>query len=332
MDSSEIIGNAARAGAVTWSASGHITNCLFEQNGGFSDEEVTSHLQCDEPSATITRCIFRQNIPGTISVFLSSGGTFLLPAFLGNVVEDNVTTIVTGTIALFAGGGELSYNLVRNNTNIRGGAVYVTDGSTVRIHHNWFEGNATTDSSTSSAVATFGNTHPVLDSNVFVHNHGQAVGWFVLPPDHPSIFAQYNWWGSDTGPYHPMLNPAGQGDTLLQDSIHFIPWLTAPPDTSMPNAVRERPSMRPPTTWRLMTLWPNPFNGEIQMAFAGFADEDFEINLYNIIGQNMDRIHQGPLTGGTLIYHAPPTLSSGVYFVRAASRNWAEHRKVVLLK
>ena len=40
-----------------------------------------------------------------------------------------------------------------------------------------------------------------------------------------SIDAKYNWWGDDSGPYHPTKNPLGKGDNV-SDYVDFIPWLT----------------------------------------------------------------------------------------------------------
>jgi len=36
--------------------------------------------------------------------------------------------------------------------------------------------------------------------------------------------ARYNWWGDQSGPYHPAINPTGLGDKV-SDYVSFIPWL-----------------------------------------------------------------------------------------------------------
>lgn len=40
------------------------------------------------------------------------------------------------------------------------------------------------------------------------------------------INARYNWWGDDSGPYHPTLNPDGLGNRV-SDRVLFEPWLLA---------------------------------------------------------------------------------------------------------
>ncbi|MCK4614445.1 MAG: right-handed parallel beta-helix repeat-containing protein, partial [Thermoplasmata archaeon] len=42
-----------------------------------------------------------------------------------------------------------------------------------------------------------------------------------------TINATYNWWGHETGPYHPTNNSEGKGDNVT-DYVEFDPWLTAP--------------------------------------------------------------------------------------------------------
>ena len=43
-----------------------------------------------------------------------------------------------------------------------------------------------------------------------------------------TIDAEYNFWGDSTGPYHPNLNPSGQGNPV-SNYVDFIPWLKFPP-------------------------------------------------------------------------------------------------------
>jgi len=40
-----------------------------------------------------------------------------------------------------------------------------------------------------------------------------------------TVDAEGNWWGDDSGPYHPTLNPTGTGDEV-SDYVDFDPWVT----------------------------------------------------------------------------------------------------------
>ena len=44
-----------------------------------------------------------------------------------------------------------------------------------------------------------------------------------------SVVATNNWWGHPSGPYHPSLNPEGNGNPV-SDYVIFNPWLTRPKD------------------------------------------------------------------------------------------------------
>ncbi|HCP32002.1 TPA: hypothetical protein DIT45_01940 [Candidatus Acetothermia bacterium] len=47
-------------------------------------------------------------------------------------------------------------------------------------------------------------------------------------PAQGTVDARWNWWGYVSGPYHPDLNPEGEGDEV-SDGIEFTPWLDSPP-------------------------------------------------------------------------------------------------------
>jgi hypothetical protein len=100
------------------------------------------------------------------------------------------------------------------------------------------------------------------------------------------------------------------------------------PDDYLP--VREPGAI--PATWVLADVYPNPFNSSLIMVLAGFARDDFEIGLYNLLGQHVDVVHRGALTGGQIHYLAPPYLASGVYLLSARDKQSVQTKKVILLK
>ncbi len=46
-----------------------------------------------------------------------------------------------------------------------------------------------------------------------------------LSASSPTVDAKWNWWGHNSGPYHPTMNPNGQG-SYVSDNVLFHPWLT----------------------------------------------------------------------------------------------------------
>lgn len=57
--------------------------------------------------------------------------------------------------------------------------------------------------------------------NNFIGNINYGV-WNTYTAE--TVNAAYNWWGNETGPHHPTLNPTGYGDNV-SDNANFIPWL-----------------------------------------------------------------------------------------------------------
>jgi hypothetical protein len=69
------------------------------------------------------------------------------------------------------------------------------------------------------------NSEPQIHNNDIVGN--TECGVYNETPDDWIVYAEDNWWGHETGPYHPELNPDGQGD-CVSDGVVFGPWLLEP--------------------------------------------------------------------------------------------------------
>lgn len=65
-----------------------------------------------------------------------------------------------------------------------------------------------------------GNANPTINNNNILDNQ-----WGVFNATTQTVNAIDNWWGSNTGPYHPTLNPQGTGNPV-SDNVDFIPWST----------------------------------------------------------------------------------------------------------
>ncbi len=65
-----------------------------------------------------------------------------------------------------------------------------------------------------------GSANPIINSNEIVDNV-----WGVFNATAHTVDAIGNWWGSNSGPFHPDLNPHGTGNPV-SDRVDFMPWLT----------------------------------------------------------------------------------------------------------
>jgi len=68
----------------------------------------------------------------------------------------------------------------------------------------------------------FHNISLTISENIFDQNVN--YGAKVNHSNYNKIFAQNNWWGDRTGPYHVTLNPNGKGD-LVSNGVFFDPWI-----------------------------------------------------------------------------------------------------------
>lgn len=87
------------------------------------------------------------------------------------------------------------------------------------------------------------------------------------------------------------------------------------------------------TAFRLGEAWPNPFNPmcrvELYLARAGLA----QVRLYNVLGQEVRRVADGPLAAGSHIVSVDGSgLAGGVYLLRATVDGEAQTRRLLLLK
>lgn len=92
---------------------------------------------------------------------------------------------------------------------------------------------------------TFVNNNGTPDPNYYVNsflpNGGLSARTANNSLEQSFSDVRNNWWGTPTGPFHPQLNPTGEGDTVffgLQGNGFLFPYLTEPPAINAPPTVR----------------------------------------------------------------------------------------------
>lgn len=320
-------------GAVVDTDHGTINECVFDSNRtndslGICDLLSTGDVQ-------ITGNIFRNNMTNNPGIMIYENTDWSRPFFHRNIVENQVVMNEIGTMHVFYCGGSISHNIFRNNYGDAGASLSLSiTGLALHVHHNSFIGNDISEEHREFGSCIFMNVrhnYYTIDSNQFVGNTGDVIGHvdYQLPT---VIRARNNWWGSASGPYHPMLNPQGEGDTVSASMIEINPWLTEPPDTSLSSRMPEvvRPNIS--STWELLAVYPNPFNSTLRIDLAGFTNSSFRVTLYNLLGRQLEVLHEGRMNGGTLTLNAPPGLANGIYFLQISDDFVSTTRKIVFLK
>jgi len=93
-----------------------------------------------------------------------------------------------------------------------------------------------------------------------------------------------------------------------------------------------------PHRFALQQNYPNPFNAETIIRFTIARSGPVRLTVYNLLGQQVDMLHQGQLDAGrhqiswngTDRFDRP--LASGVYFCRLEADDRSEIRRMVLLR
>tara|TARA_A100001015_G_scaffold319814_1_gene443986 strand:- start:3713 stop:5641 length:1929 start_codon:yes stop_codon:yes gene_type:complete len=88
-----------------------------------------------------------------------------------------------------------------------------------------------------------------------------------------------------------------------------------------------------PKGFELKQNIPNPFNPVTQIEFEVFTPDVLELHVYNILGQRLTTLYQGPTTRGEYQVEFDGTsLSSGVYYVELKSQHHLAYISMLLTK
>ncbi|MBK7140820.1 MAG: S8 family peptidase [bacterium] len=93
-----------------------------------------------------------------------------------------------------------------------------------------------------------------------------------------------------------------------------------------------------PNQFDLRQNYPNPFNPSTTISFALSTATEVSLDIYNLLGQRVVQLVNGPMTAGEhrIIWEgtdgAGSSVAAGVYFYRLTAGNASESRKMVLLK
>ncbi len=87
-----------------------------------------------------------------------------------------------------------------------------------------------------------------------------------------------------------------------------------------------------PDNFMLMQNYPNPFNPTTKINFALPVESDWELTIYNVLGQVVETFEDYSQVGYIEIEWDASKYASGVYFYRLRAEEFSDTRKMVLLK
>ena len=237
-------GFAGRGGGINLNAQCNpkIDNVIITENGGW----FGGGIYCNGANPVITNTIIEYNSA------TSGGGLFLTGnsvVVIDNISVNNCIAHGAGPVAALGGGircdsstlmikeCSISHNETIYQYNNSGAGVFVkkstliVDSSTISYNYN----TGITCSPYDSSIVEIHNSHIFGNGGYGIYN--------ITGPCHVS--AEYNWWGDSTGPYHPVWNPGGLGDTV-SEYVDIIPWLYWP-------GVEEQPTAKPVVKYNTIT-------------------------------------------------------------------------------
>ena len=108
--------------------------------------------------------------------------------------------------------------IIENNVffNNSGGIIAVHKSANPVIRYNDIYGNG-------AGIVVSDSATPLINYNNIYNNNGYGAEVNQYYSLTQPVNAQFNWWGDDSGPYHPILNPQGKGDRV-SGNILFDPW------------------------------------------------------------------------------------------------------------
>ncbi len=88
-----------------------------------------------------------------------------------------------------------------------------------------------------------------------------------------------------------------------------------------------------PTEYKLSQNYPNPFNPSTTISYSIPQNSNVSLKIYDVIGKEvMSLVNQQQVAGNYEIEFNASNFSSGVYFYKLQSGNFAETRKMILVK
>jgi len=108
-------------------------------------------------------------------------------------------------------------NIITNNTAIsnRFRGTQLSNSNNNTLENNTFGDNEV------GILVTGSSSNNTAHSNIIYDNTDYGIE--VSDSDGITINATNNWWGDNSGPFHPGSNPTGKGE-IVSDNVEFDPW------------------------------------------------------------------------------------------------------------
>jgi hypothetical protein len=294
-------------------------------SGNVADEGGGIASLCD--AANIAPRIFNNTISSNSARI--GGGLFIDCPFTTMIVRDNT---ISSNTADYGGGVACYYAfqplltivnkmVIENTADSAGGGIWCYLSSKPFVDSCVISGN------TGDGIYSGFYSLPVINYCNITDNSGYGVR---NVDQSLVVLAEDNWWGDATGPYNPITNPGGLGDTVSH-YVDYDPWMASP-------GTEELAPFYPPDI--ILRVSPNPFRHSTDIRYQ-ISDnrQTCELKMYDITGRQLTDLskqisvigYQSSVEwGGT--DQTGRRLPSGVYFLQFEVGDYSETVKMVLLR
>jgi hypothetical protein len=234
-----------------------------------------------------------------------------------NTIYENIADYHGGGISCVVESGvTISGNIITANESQFGGGISVLYSSQPHLIINNTVSNNNCDGVYCDQAVL------IINYNNIINNVGYGVHnvWSGI-----TVNAEYNWWGDSTGPYHPVSNPGGLGDSV-SDYVDYDPWLLFP-------GIEEYEPSQPVST--VLQISPNPFSKLTKISFGNVQGaKSIELKVYDATGRMVKDfkhvINQQIFWNGTDDLNRK--LPSGVYFLKLVTGDYSATEKLLLIR
>jgi len=338
LSSFHLLGTDRASGTIVINAWQHpvrveISECEFRQNRiaplvSYGGEQV-EFLRLDSNTFVdngLAGALYSQDAFDSGTVFQAIGNTFerfqRMPGYMmhGPLALDtsaqNVTIIERNLVTEMDSGHVAFCSIHADQVGLR------------RIRHNYIVSNSNWSWTypPSGMVLAIGSGPGEFAQNVLRDNLGYSV--YRGPIETPS-YATMNFFGDSTGPYDPIGNPGGHGDSI-DWRIIYQPWET---DTSFFAGALEPPAPIEVPESFIGNAYPNPFNSTATIEFVLLHDQEIVLSVFDLNGRKVDDVFSGRMRKGVHIRDwSPQSQASGIYFARLAGSDDISTTKLLYLK
>lgn len=81
-----------------------------------------------------------------------------------------------------------------------------------------------------------------------------------------------------------------------------------------------------------LKAYPSPFRTEASIVLSGVSDQEVSVEVYNVLGQRVALLHEGPVSGELRTRFQAGNLPSGLYILRVEGETFSETRRLTHVK